>query len=110
MIIKRREGWDDVPYFSTRSEAQAAAEKVKAAIKAKRLWTRWQRTLGTDGVVRWGVQVQEHRSLWAVSVIMSGADCGIADRLVPCDGGVEEVVADCLRSRQADVDAGLGWD
>ena len=110
MIIKRREGQDDVPYFSTRSEALVAATKVREAAKSKRPWTRWQRLTGTDGVVRWGIMVEEHRGLFAVSVIMSGQDCGIAERLVPCDGGAVEVVDACLRSRQADVDAGLGWD
>jgi hypothetical protein len=110
MIIKRREGQDDVPYFSTRSEALVAATKVKTAAKAKRPWTQWRRLTGTDGVVRWGVMVEEHRGLFAVSVIMSGTDCGVAERLIPCEGSPIEAVDSCLRSRQADVDAGLIWD
>jgi hypothetical protein len=110
MIIKRREGSEDVSYFSTRSEAQKAARDVKAAIKAKRPWTEWKRSLGTDGVTRWSVITEEHGGLWVVSVIMSGTDCGVAERLVPCDGTSIEVVESCLLSRQADVDAGLIWD
>jgi hypothetical protein len=109
MIIKRKEGSEDVLYFSTKSEAHKAAREVKVAIKAKRPWTKWKRFLGTDGVMRWGIMVKGYDGLFAVSVIMSGSDCGIADRLIPCDGSVDEVVKSCLLSRKADVDAGVIW-
>lgn len=109
MIIKRREGSEDVPYFSTRSEAQKAARDVKAAIKAKRPWTEWKRFLGTDGVTRWSVITEETGDLWVVSVIMSGSDCGVVERLIPCDGSPIEVAESCLLSRKADVDAGMIW-
>lgn len=107
MIIMRKEG---VPYFSTRSEATKAAQEVKVAIKVKRPWTEWKGLSGTDGVARWHVITQNDDGLWMVSVIMSGTDCGVAERLVPCDGTSIEVVESCLLSRQADVDAGLIWD
>jgi hypothetical protein len=110
MIIRRKEGDDSVPYFSTRSEAKRAADEVREAVKDRLPWTQWGRLMGTDGVVRWGVVVEERSGLFAVSVIMSGQDCGIAERSVPCDGGADEVVESCLRSRKADQDAGFGWE
>lgn len=110
MVIMRREGDDSVPYFSTRSEAKLAADGVREAVKARLPWTQWGRLMGTDGVVRWGVVVEDCGGLFAVSVVMSGKDCGIAERSVPCDGSADEVVESCLRARKADQDAGFGWE